>query len=125
MTAMRGHGPTVHASDIEYRGCPDSTVLDFLEMTDGRRLRCAGVESALRQGHGNDRARLRLGFRVVILLLKANFAEHRGALRATAPRGHLRRVHVLAERLQDMHDANSRCGWQEGQPVPGPQLVRV
>ena len=31
MIAMRERGLTVHASDIEDRGCPDSTVLDFLD----------------------------------------------------------------------------------------------
>ena len=31
--AMRARGLTVHASDILDRGCPDSTVLDFLAMT--------------------------------------------------------------------------------------------
>ncbi len=37
--AMRERGLTVHASDIVNRGCPDSTVLDFLKMTD-RPLDC-------------------------------------------------------------------------------------
>ena len=32
--AMRARGLTVQASDIQDRGCPDSTVLDFLEMTE-------------------------------------------------------------------------------------------
>jgi hypothetical protein len=27
--AMREHGLTVHASDIQHRGCPDSVTLDF------------------------------------------------------------------------------------------------
>jgi hypothetical protein len=31
--AMRARGLIVHASDIKDRGCPDSTVLDFLKMT--------------------------------------------------------------------------------------------
>ena len=31
--AMRARGLTVHASDKNARGCPDSTVLDFLAMT--------------------------------------------------------------------------------------------
>ena len=34
--AMRQRGLVVHASDIEDRGCPDSTVLDFLAMTSAR-----------------------------------------------------------------------------------------
>ena len=48
---------------------------------------------------------LALGFRVIALLLKVSFlctAERRERLHKT---GHLRRVHVLAERLQGMHDA--------------------
>src|SRR6476469_6714071 len=32
--AMRQRGLVVHASDIVDRGCPDSTVLDFLKMTE-------------------------------------------------------------------------------------------
>jgi hypothetical protein len=37
--AMRQRGFVVQASDIENRGCPDSTVLDFLKMT-GRPPNC-------------------------------------------------------------------------------------
>src|SRR5438552_2763253 len=32
--AMRARGLTVHASDIQHRGCPDSTVLDFRRMNE-------------------------------------------------------------------------------------------
>ena len=32
--AMRARGLVVHASDIQDRGCPDSTVIDFLAMTE-------------------------------------------------------------------------------------------
>ena len=45
---MRERGITVHASDIVYRGCPDSTVLDFLKMTrSAAGLRRAAVKSAV------------------------------------------------------------------------------
>jgi hypothetical protein len=47
-----------------------------------------------------------LGFRVVVLLLKLSFLCTRERFERLHKPGHLRRVHVLAERLQDMHDAN-------------------
>jgi len=105
--AMRARGITVHASDIQYRGCPDSTVLDFLEMTqrpDGCDVLLSNPPYAkavemIEHAFG-------LGFRIVIFLLKANFSSTEERYRRLHPRGHLRRVHVIAERLQDMHDAN-------------------
>ena len=66
---------------------------------------------------------LALRFRVVALLLKLSFlCTHERYERLHKP-GHLRRVHVLAERLQDMHDANytGEEGWAE----PGPRVVRI
>ena len=41
-----------------------------------------------------------------MLLLKANFTSTAERYERLHKLGHLRRVHVLAERLQDMHDAN-------------------
>jgi hypothetical protein len=49
---------------------------------------------------------LALGFRVVALLLKLSFLCTIERYERLHKPGHLRRVHVLAERLQDMHDAN-------------------
>ena len=47
-----------------------------------------------------------LGFRLVVLLLPPSFLFSAGRFERMHKRGHLRRVHILAERLQDMHDAN-------------------
>ena len=49
---------------------------------------------------------LALGFRVVVLLLTLSFLYTGERFERLHKPGHLRRVHVLAERLQDMHDAN-------------------
>ena len=48
---------------------------------------------------------LALGFRVIVLLLKLSFLCTAERYERLHKRGHLRRVHVLAERLQGMHDA--------------------
>ena len=109
--AMRAKGIKVRASDIQYRGCPDSTVLDFLEMTRrpddcdvlvsnfpydgiaGNALQC--IEHAFT-----------IGFRLVILLLKTRYLNGEKRHRLLYPRGHLRRVYPFDGRLQNMHDAN-------------------
>ena len=49
---------------------------------------------------------LALEFRVVVLLLKLSFLCTLERFERVQKPGRLRRVHVLAERLQDMHDAN-------------------
>ena len=46
-----------------------------------------------------------LEFRLVVFLLKVSFLCTEERYERMYPRGHLRRVHVLAERLPDMHDA--------------------
>jgi hypothetical protein len=103
--AMRARGLTVFASDIVDRGCPDSTVLDFRKMTarpcDVRLSNCAYADAMGHIEHAGA-----LGFRVVVLLLKLSFLSTTERYERLHKRGHLRRVHVLAERLQDMHDAN-------------------
>ena len=48
---------------------------------------------------------LALGFRVIVLLLKLPFLSTAERYERMHKLGHLRRVQVLAERLQDMHDA--------------------
>jgi hypothetical protein len=104
--AMRQRGLIVHASDISYRGCPDSTVLDFLEMTE-RPPNCDVLISncPYNGAMGFIEHALKLEFSVIILLLGVDFVctqDRRERLHAP---GHLRRIHVLAERLQGMHDA--------------------
>ena len=105
--AMRARGLTVFASDILDRGCPDSTVLDFRAMTE----RPPGCDVLISNcpyagAMGFIEHALALGFRVVVLLLKLSFLCTAERYERLHKPGHLRRVHVLAERLQDMHDAN-------------------
>ena len=104
--AMRARGLVVHASDIEDRGCPDSIVLDFLKMTH----RPQGCDVLLSNPpYGERMACLEhawaLGFRLVVFLLPPSFLYTADRFERMHKRGHLRRVHILAERLQDMHDA--------------------
>jgi hypothetical protein len=103
--AMRGRGLVVHASDIEYRGCPDS-VLDFFEMTE-RPPDCDVLVSNPPFSRAMEiiEHAWALGFRVVILLLKIQFLNTEERYERMHKRGHLRRVCPFAERLQDMHDA--------------------
>jgi hypothetical protein len=105
VTAMRQRGLTVFASDIVNRGCPDSTILDFRDMA---RRPCdvlvsnppyADAMGLLEHAWG-------LGFRVVAFLLVTGFLHTADRYERVHKRGHLVRVHTLAERLQDMHDAN-------------------
>ena len=103
--AMRARGITVHASDILYRGCPDSTVVDFFTTTapppdchvllTNPAFVCAmdAIDHALA-----------IGFDVVIFLLKLSFLCTADRFERLHKPGHLRRVHVLAERVQGMHD---------------------
>ena len=82
VVAMRERGLTVHASDIEDRGCPDSTVLDFLAMTQ----RPWGCDVLLSNPPYAEAMRIiehawALGFRLVILLLKLPVHGHGRALR--------------------------------------------
>src|SRR4029077_3925005 len=106
VVAMRERGLTVFASDILDRGCPGSTVLDFRAMTE--RPPGCGVLISNCPYHGAmgfiEHA-LALGFRVVVLLLKLSFLCTGERFERLHKPGHLRRVHVLAERLQEMHDA--------------------
>jgi hypothetical protein len=104
--AMRARGLIVHASDKNARGCPDSTVLDFRAMTE-RPAGCDVLVSNCPYGDamGHIEHALALRFRVIVLLLKVEFLCTVERYARLHPRGHLRRVHVLAERLQGMHDA--------------------
>ena len=104
--AMRARGLTVHASDILDRGCPNSTVLDFLAMT-ARPPDCDVLVSNCPYGRAMQFVEhaLALRFRVVVFLLPPSFLFTADRYERLHKRGHLRRVHVLAERLQGMHDA--------------------
>ena len=107
VTAMRARGLIVHASDIQDRGCPDSTVLDFLAMTS-RPSDCDVLLSNPPYGEAMDYLEHAwvLGFRLVVFLLPPSFLHTADRFERLHKRGHLCRVHVLAERLQGMHDAN-------------------
>jgi hypothetical protein len=104
--AMRARGLTVHASDILNRGCPDSITLDFLAMT-ARPSNCDVLISNCPYAGAMDfiEHAMVLRFRIVLLLLKLSFLCTAERYERLHKPGHLCRVHVLAERLQDMHDA--------------------
>ena len=110
VTAMRGRGLTVHASDIADRGCPNSSVLDFRKMT-GRPAGCdvlvsnPAFDGAAGGAMDFIEHALVLEFRVIVFLLKLSFLCTAERFERLHRPGHLRRVHVLVERLQDMHDA--------------------
>jgi hypothetical protein len=106
VVAMCERGLTVIASDIVDRGCPDSTVADFFEIT-APPPGCDVLVTNPTYARAMDAIEhaLAIGFRVVVLLLKLSFLSSADRLERLHKPGHLRRVHVLAERLQDMHDA--------------------
>ena len=99
-------GITVYASDIEYRKCPDSTVLDFLLLRQRPAWDCDVLVSNPPFAEAMEiiEHAFALGFRIVILLLKADSPARRNATNgctsaAIAPRpcaeraapGHARR----------------------------------
>jgi hypothetical protein len=109
--ALRARGLTVHASDIQHRGCPDSTVLDFRRMNERPPGCDVLVSNPAFDGIAGGAMEfiehaLALRFRVVALLLKQSFLSTEERFERLHKPGHLRRVHILAERVQDMHDAN-------------------
>jgi len=108
---MRARGIKVFASDIEYRGCPDSTVQDFLAMTH-RPPDCDVLLSnpPFSNVMGHIEHALKLEFRVIILLLRMQFLNTSERRERLHKLGHLRRVHIIAERLQGMHDAAHVAG---------------
>jgi hypothetical protein len=119
VTDMRARGIVVHASDIQDRSCPESIVLDFLAMTQ-RPDNCdvlvsnppfnIALECIEHAWH--------LGFRLVILLMEPSFMHSAERFERLHPRGHLRRIYPLAERLKDMHDAAylAKGGKKKSQP---------
>ena len=105
--AMRARGLVVHASDIQDRGCPDSTVIDFLAMTE----RPASCDVLLSNPPYAKTMKIiehawALGFRLIVFLLQTSFVHTADRFERMHKTGRLRRIHVLAERLLDMHDAN-------------------
>ena len=106
VVAMRLSGLTVHASDIEDRGCPDSVVLDFLAMKQ-RPWGCDVLLSNPPFGIAMDclEHAWRLGFRLVVFLLEPSFLHTADRFERLHTRGHLRHIYPIAERLQGMHDA--------------------
>jgi hypothetical protein len=116
VVALRARGLTVHASDIIDRGCPDSTMLDFRAMTarpPGCDVLISNPPYAGAVGHIEHA--LALGFNLLALLLKLPFLSTVERYEHIHKPGHLRRVHVLAERLQGMHDAaHIAAGGKEG-----------
>ena len=124
MTAMRARGIKVYASDIADRGCPDFTVLDFLEMTE-RPEGCFVLLSnpAFAKAQAYLEHAWKLGFRIVIFLLEPSWLHTAGRFELHR-RGHLRRYYPFAERLQDM--ARRRLPRQrrrERQPAADARLV--
>jgi hypothetical protein len=98
---------STYASDIEDRGCPGSEILDFFKM----KHRPGDCDVLVSNPPFAEAMRIiehafALGFRIIVLLLKANFTSTAERYERLHKPGHLRRIHVLAERLQDMHDAN-------------------
>ena len=81
-------------------------MLDFRTMTE-RPPGCDVLVSncAYADAMGHIEHALALRFRVIVLLLKLSFLCTDERYERLHPRGHLCRVHVLAERLQGMHDA--------------------
>jgi hypothetical protein len=105
--AMRGRGIRVHASDILDRACPVSRVCDFFKMTE-RPAHCRVLltNPAYKCAMEAIEHALAIGFDVVIFLLKTQFLNADERFERLHKLGHLQRVHVIAERIQDMHDAN-------------------
>jgi hypothetical protein len=107
VTALREHGRTVYASDILDRGCPDASVQDFFAMKE-RPTACRVLLSNppfARAMETIEYALDGLKFDVVILLLKLGFLSTMERYQRLHRRGWFKRMHVLAERLQGMHDA--------------------
>jgi hypothetical protein len=60
----------------------------------------------------------KLGFRIVVFLMEPSFMHTAERFERLHPRGHLRRIYPLAERLKDMHDAAylAKGGKKRSQP---------
>ena len=125
VTAMRAQGITVHASDIVYRGCPDSTVLDFLEMTQRARrtATCWCRIPPFAEAMKIIEHAFALGFRVVDAAAQGQLRQHGRAPRTSAsartftPRpcagravtGHARRQFHRRESQPDLRTTAGSC----------------
>jgi hypothetical protein len=104
---MRSWGITVYASDILDRGCPGATVRDFFQLKrPGRNSRVLLSNPPYARAMEAIEHAFAIGYDVVIFLLKTTFLHTDERYERLHTPGHLCRVHVLAERLQGMHDAN-------------------
>ena len=93
------------ASDILDRGCPGSFVSDFFQLnrpTSGCRVL---LEPPYARAMELIEHAFAIGIDIVIYLLKTGFLHTAERFERLHALGHLCRVHVLAERLQGMHDA--------------------
>ena len=102
---LRHHGHQVIATDINARGCPDSSVRDFLKPAPFHR--CDAIVTNPPYVLAEDFVRIGLERApLVAMLLRLAFLESvkRSHL---LDAGHLARVHVFANRLPMMH----RDGW--------------
>jgi hypothetical protein len=107
VVGMRARGLTVFAPDIAPRGCPGCIELDFLKMTARPAGRDVLISNCAYAGAMNfiEHA-LALEFRVIALLFALQFLCSADRFTRLHGPGHLRRIHIIAERLQGMHDAN-------------------
>ena len=122
---MRARGLVVHASDIQDRGCADSTVIDFLAMTE----RPASCDVLLSNPPYAKTMKIiehawALGFRLIVFLLQTSFVHTADRFERMHKTGRLRRIHVLAERLRTcttpIHRRESRS---ELRCTPGSYLI--
>jgi hypothetical protein len=117
VVAMRERGLEVHASDVFDRGCPGSSTLDFFEMTEppsGCSLLLSNPPFS-RAMEAIERSFV-IGFDVVIFLLKVEFLCTADRFDRLHRPGHLRRVHVIAERLVMHDDAHLAAGGKKAAP---------
>jgi hypothetical protein len=105
--AMREREIRVHAADILDRGCPASQVRDFFETTE-RPANCRVLltNPAYSRAMEAIEHALAIEFDVIIVLLKTQFLNAAERFERLHKPGHLQRVHIISERIQDMHDAN-------------------
>ena len=126
--AMRARGIVVHASDIFDRGCADSRTIDFFDVVEAP---CPVLVSnpPYSQATALLEHAFAIGFGVVIFLLTTNYLHTGDRRERIHKRGHLARVHVLAERgLQGVTCTTGRtsaAGGKKAEPAASTQLVCV
>jgi hypothetical protein len=120
VTAMRARGIDVYASDISNRGCPNSYCNDFFDWKKAPlRYRVLVSNPPYTRTMDAIEHAFAIGFRQVIFLLKTTFLHTEDRFERLHAKGHLRRVLVIAERVQDMHDEAhvARGGKLSSQPA--------